>query len=180
MATIPMGNFGFRTPRDQGTTPMPRLDTQATDAAIRLGQQVTGMAGQQLQVLRAEEQRVADQAERDEDANKLIAARRQLNEWELAAVFDPENGSVAQKGQAAFNLPKELPSAFDRAAHGIEKELKTQRQRQAFQGIVQARREQVGAFASRHALQQREVYDRAEFESEIDKPESLRHAFRCR
>jgi len=63
MAKIPTGNFGYRTPQGGDVTPTPQMDTQATDAAARLGQQVTNIAGQELRRQRAEDERLARQAE---------------------------------------------------------------------------------------------------------------------
>lgn len=65
MARIPMGNFGFRTPQEAGPAPTERLDTQATDAAQRLGAQLTAAGGQELNRLTAE------QARRDHEAENM-------------------------------------------------------------------------------------------------------------
>ena len=61
-----------------------------------------------------------------------------------------------------------MPSEFDTAANKIANELDTEHQRLAFREVSGARRVQIGAFADRHALQQRQVFAQGQFEAEID------------
>ena len=143
---------------------MPQLDTQVAEANVRLGNTVMQIGGQMM----SDAEQKADQAQRDADGNAVFAARRKLDDWERENVFDPEAGAIAKKGEAAFELPKKLPAAFDAAAHKISGELTTERQRQAFREVSTSRRSQVGAFADRHALQQREIYGQGQFNAEID------------
>ena len=157
MPKIPTGSFGNRLPQGADTTPMAQVDTQVADAQQRLGATITGIAAP-----------ILEQAQRDSDANEVFSARRRLDDWERANVFDPESGAVAKKGADAFDLPKKLPSDFDAAAHKISSDLKTERQRAACREVLVSRRAQVGAFADRHALQQRQVYEQGQYNAEID------------
>lgn len=157
MPKIPMGNFGFRTPQGQDVTPTAQPDMQVGEATARLGRTVVGIA-----------EPVIAQAERDADANAIFAARRRLDDWERANVFDPEGGAIAKKGADAFDLPRKLPLDFDNAASKIANDLDSQHQRLVFREVTASRRQQIGAFADRHALQQRQIYNDGQFNAEID------------
>lgn len=62
MAKIPTGQFGYRTPQGGDITPMPRVDTQVSDAASRLGQTAISIAGNELEERRREDKIAADRA----------------------------------------------------------------------------------------------------------------------
>lgn len=62
MAKIPTGQFGYRTPQGNDTTPMPQVDTQAGDAATRLGATAVGIAGSMLDQQKHEAKIAADRA----------------------------------------------------------------------------------------------------------------------
>lgn len=164
MPKIPTGGFGQRLPQSQDVTPGASLNTASAEAGARLGATLQEFGGQML----VEQRHLADQAQRQVDANEVFSARRKLDDWERATVFDPERGAIAKKGADAFELPKTLPAEFDQAASKIASGLKTPRQQQAFQEVVLTRRAQVGAFADRHALQERKVYDEGQYQAEID------------
>ncbi|WP_295539284.1 hypothetical protein [uncultured Pseudacidovorax sp.] len=80
MASIPMGNFGFRTPQETGPSPTPRLDTQVGDAAQRLGAQLTAAGGQELHSLRAEDERRAREAQNMQVMLAHAGAQNDLND----------------------------------------------------------------------------------------------------
>jgi hypothetical protein len=73
MAKIPTGQFGYRTPQGNDTTPMPQVDTQVSDAATRLGATAVGIADQQLSQLEQEKRR--KDAERKQQDEALARSR---------------------------------------------------------------------------------------------------------
>lgn len=126
-----------------------------------------GAVGRALEGAGAQVGRVADTFQQEADAQAVFAARRQLDDWERANVFDPKSGAVSKMGRDAFDLPQTLPVEFDKASGEIGSSLTSLRQRQAFEQMAQSRREQIGAWADRHALQQRESYDHGQYEADI-------------
>jgi hypothetical protein len=110
---------------------------------------------------------IGEEHEREQDAQAVFAARRKLDDWERAAIYDPKNGAIARRGKDAFDLPDRLPSEFDKAAGEIGASLTSKRQRQAFQQMAQSRRESVGAWATRHAGQQKEAHDLGQYQADV-------------
>lgn len=105
-------------------------------------------------------------AEQD-DTQAVFEARRKLDDWERSTIYDPQAGAVSKLGKDAFDLPKTLPGEFDKASSEIGGGLKSTRAKMAFQQMAASRREQVGAWADRHALQQKGVYEHGQFEADI-------------
>lgn len=111
---------------------------------------------------------VAQRAQREDDANAVFAARRQLDDWERGAIFDPEKGAANKRGSAAFGIPDELGKSFDETAGKIAEGLTTDRQRAAFRELATSRRAQVLDWGSKHAQREREVYEVGQFKAELD------------
>lgn len=88
MAQIPLGNFGNRTP-EASLTPTARLDTSATDAAMRAGAVLTGIGGT---ILAKQEHEATLAAERAAVAKTALAHVNIQNG--LAERFDEINADV--------------------------------------------------------------------------------------
>jgi hypothetical protein len=117
----------------------------------------------------AEDQLRQDQErQREADATAVFSARRQLDDWERANLYDPQKGAVSKLGRDAFSLPDEIPKAFDDAAAKIGEGMATSRQRRAFNELVTSRRDQALTFVDRHALGQRQVYEDGQYKADID------------
>lgn len=151
MATLPV--IGAR----QTTTP------QRGIVSDRSGEVIAGALGGLAQTIG----KIGDEYSREADAQAVFAARRKLDEWERAAIYDPKSGAINRLGKDALDLPEKMPAQFDEFAGKVAGELTTPRQKQAFQEMAQSRRSQVLDWTSRHALQQREVYDRGQFEADL-------------
>lgn len=111
---------------------------------------------------------IADNMQKEQDASAIFAARRQLDDWERTAIYDPEKGAIGKKGADAFDLPKRIPEEFDKEASKIGQGLKTDRQRKAFEELATSRRAQLGGWADRHSTQQRQVYQEGQYNADID------------
>ena len=111
--------------------------------------------------------RVGEAYSREADAQAVFEARRKLDEWERAAIYDPKAGAINKLGKDALDLPEKMPAQFDEFAGKVAGELTTTRQKQAFQEMAQSRRGQVLDWTNRHALQQREVYEKGQFEADL-------------
>jgi hypothetical protein len=110
---------------------------------------------------------VVDQAQKEQDAQAVFAARRQLDEWERKALLDPEAGAVNKRGAEAFDLPTRLPEEFDKTAGEVAKGLGTERQRRAFRELADSRRGQITSWADRHTQKERESYDAGQYEADV-------------
>lgn len=152
MATLP-NVYGQRpTLQDRGS--VVRMPDQSRTAAAlgRVAAQI-GDAGDELQ--------------KQQDVQAVSAARRKLDEWERAAIFDPEKGAVNRRGQDAANVPKELQESFDKTAGEVFGELGNDRQRRAFQDMADGRRAQVLDWGSKHALKERESFQEGEYQADV-------------
>ena len=110
---------------------------------------------------------IADKMQQQDDDQAIYEARRKLDQWERATVFDPEKGAVAMRGKDAFALPKMLPEAFDTNASAIADSLPNDRVRMIFKNLALARREQVLGWADRHALGERDKYNEQQYQADI-------------
>jgi soluble lytic murein transglycosylase len=137
-------------PVDQGTA----VDTSAvTRAGAAFGQTVMNL-GENMQ--------------KEQDASAIFAARRKLDDWERATIYDPEKGAIGKKGADSFGLPKLIPEEFDKAAGEIGNGLQGDRQRRAFEELALSRRAQLSDWAVRHTTQQRQVYNEGQYNADID------------
>jgi hypothetical protein len=145
-----------------GARPTPQSRRPIVSAA---GGEVLGRAiqeaGQQLS-------QVAEQIQRDDDAQVVFEARRKLDDWERVNIFDPEKGAVAKRGRDAFDLPKTVPQSFDQFASELGANMRTPRQKQAFQEMAMSRRLQLTGWADRYALQQRTVFEEGQYQADIE------------
>lgn len=162
MGKIDMGRFGGFVPQS-GQTP--------TASATNFGDTGGGLdqATQRFgQTLQAVAEPIIVKAEQERDASAVFAAKRALDDWERKNIYDPKEGAITRRGADAFELPKTLPKAFDESAAEIGKGLTTQTQRMTFQRVVDSRRDQVGAFADRHAMQEKRTYDEGQFQADVN------------
>jgi hypothetical protein len=111
---------------------------------------------------------IADEKQREDDASAVFAARRQLDDWERSAIFDPEKGATNKLGQAAFGVPADLERGFDEVAGKVAETLTTERQRRAFDELATSRRAQVLDWADKHATRERGVYETGQFKADLD------------
>jgi soluble lytic murein transglycosylase len=112
-------------------------------------------------------QNIGADMQRAQDDQALFEARRKLDAWERDAIYDPEKGAINKLGKDALDLPQKIPADYDKFAGEVASSLTTTRQRQAFQELSQSRRNQVADWSNRHALQQRDSYERGQFEADM-------------
>lgn len=141
-------------------TPQPDRPRVAYEGGARLGAAVAG-AGRAIG-------EVAEKIQREDDANAVFAARKQLDDWERAAIFDPEKGAANRLGRDAFDVPDVLGKSFDETASKIGESLTTDRQRAAFRELAVSRRAQVLDWGAKHAKRERDVYEVGQFKAELD------------
>jgi hypothetical protein len=126
-----------------------------------------GAVGRAAQGLGNELLQMSEGRQKEDDAQAVFAARRQLDDWERENIFDPQKGAVNKLGKDAFDLPTTIPQSFDEFAGKVGGTLTSPRAKQAFQQVIESRRSQLGDWANRHALKERDSYDRGQFEADV-------------
>jgi hypothetical protein len=106
--------------------------------------------------------------EKKNDEQAVFEARRKLDEWERTTLYDPKSGVASKRGVDALDLPNKVTADYDKFAGEVGETLSSNRQRKAFQDLAQARRNQVADFTIRHALQQKEVYEKGQVNADMD------------
>lgn len=110
---------------------------------------------------------IGEEIQRNDDAQAVFEARRKLDAWERDQIYDPKTGAINKLGKDALDVSKTVPENYDKFAGEVAGTLTTARQKQAFQELSQSRRNQVADWANRHTLQQRDVYERGQFEADM-------------
>ncbi|SFQ45803.1 hypothetical protein SAMN05216229_12310 [Geopseudomonas sagittaria] len=144
----PIGDAGFsmRAPDASGLV---RGMAQVEDFAIR----------------RAEEER------EKADTAAVMDADRQLTDWQLDTLFNPEKGVYTKKGANALDVTNGTIGQFDETQRKIGEGLKTESQRSRFKEIVTRRRQSLGADLNRYEFGERQSYyddvDRGQLETSM-------------
>lgn len=105
---------------------------------------------------------------KEEDAQAVFAARRQMDEWERATLYDPQNGAVAKYGRDAFDLPTTIPKAFDEFTGKLMEAPMSPRAKTALQEMIISRRDQALGFVDRHTLAQRNIFEEGQVNADIE------------
>jgi hypothetical protein len=106
--------------------------------------------------------------EKRNDEQAVFEARRKLDEWERKTLYDPTSGVTAKRGVDALDLPNKVTADYDKFSGEVAGTLTSNRQRKAYQDMAQSRRNQVADFTIRHALQQKEVYEKGQVNADIE------------
>lgn len=143
-----------------GQREVPRASRQVIDRAPDPTARAMQEFGQTLQ-------QVGEQISAKDDEQAVFEARRKLDEWERTKLYDAQQGVVSKRGSDALDLPKTVPVEFDKFAGEVGATLTTNRQRDVFRQMAQARRNQVADFTIRHATTQKEIYEKGQFEADL-------------
>jgi hypothetical protein len=73
----------------------------------------------------------AQKEQQKQDTAALMSAERELQQWQNQALFAPETGAFAQRGQNAFGVPEKLMPEWDKRVGDVESKL-TENQRRVF------------------------------------------------
>lgn len=108
-----------------------------------------------------------EEKQREQDAAAVFALRRQLDDWERATIFDPEKGAINQTGSNAFGIGERVLKDYDTFSGKLAQGVSNERQRQAFQQLSVSRRAQIGDWAAKHEVKQRDVYEVGEYQADL-------------
>jgi hypothetical protein len=153
MPTLPdVSSLGAR-PVPVNRQGIARQDTTAAGMGMAQIGNVIGQIGEEIQ--------------KKNDEQAVFEARRKLDQWERDTLYDPEKGVASKRGVDALDLPSKIPGEYDKFASQVGETLSSNRQRQVFQEMAQSRRNQVADFTIRHALTQKEVYEKGQLNADM-------------
>src|SRR5262245_14523052 len=121
--------------RTAATTALAEGATIATAEAEAQERRLEGIAGVSGSLARLGLQEFAAEAaaeRREADETALLKASNQLSEWTNRALYDPQTGALAKKGEASFPVPEEVRTDFETASGAIAATMKTPAQQRAY------------------------------------------------
>ena len=107
--------------------PLPNARSNAGITAEAYGANI----GRAMQGVGAVVTDYAKQEQQKQDTAALMSAERELQQWQNQALFAPETGAFAQRGQNAFGVPEKLLPEWDKRVGDVESRL-TENQRRIF------------------------------------------------
>lgn len=105
-----------------------------------------------------------------ENANEtaLLKASNELARWKTTTLYDPENGAMTKKGEAAMPLPEQVTDSFNKAADTIRLGLGNDDQRKAFDRMRSQTFQQTDLEVRRHVFGEMQEFRANELKSAID------------
>ena len=100
-----------------------------------------------------------------QDQVATLEADRKLSEWELRTMYDPKQGALTKRGKDAMGLPDVVSAEFDKYTGELRNGLTTERQRVAFDRMVETRRRDVNGTLTRHVFTEVRKFDDSETEN---------------
>ncbi|MFO0467345.1 MAG: hypothetical protein ACK5ZS_00130 [bacterium] len=100
-----------------------------------------------------------------QDQVATLEADRKLSEWELRTMYDPRQGALAKRGKDAMGLPDTVSADYDKFTGELRNSLANDRQRVAFDRMVESRRKDINTSLSRHVFTEVRKFDDQETEN---------------
>lgn len=146
---IPVGNFGqaVADPQQAANLPAGAADTATAREVQGIAAQVGGIG-----------QKIQERA----DLAATMEAEKRLADWQMGALYDPENGALALQGKAAFGAARATLGQFDKESGAILSTLSNDRQRNAFKQLALSRRMQIHGQLAAHERTQADAYEKGE------------------
>lgn len=111
---------------------------------------------------------IEEQAREQADQTAVLKARRRIADWKNARIYDPEQGALTRRGEAAMTLPEEVRDEYDKLTGEIEVGLASDRQRQAFENVKAQEWDQLDLQVRRHVFDQMQEFRAGEAKALID------------
>lgn len=111
---------------------------------------------------------IADDSRRRADSVAILAAERQIGEWEHKRLYDPQGGALNVRGKDAMGLPEKLAAEYAALTGEIEKTLGTDRQREAFARVKTSRGLGLDLTIQRHVAGEMNRYEGEELKATIE------------
>lgn len=125
------------------------------EAAAGLGATAAGVGiaiTRDVRTAQDEERHRADQV-------AVFNAENQLAEWENKRLYDPQQGALGIKGQAALALPEQVGGEFQDLAGKVADGLTTPRQKEAFARVSLQRQRNLDLTLRRHTYQEMQTFE---------------------
>lgn len=132
-------------------------DVASAPRALSAAEDISGLANGLNQAAAAISQ-VHQQELADANRTALIEADTQLGQWQNLALYDPNNGALNRKGQAALGLSSEVLGQFDRQTTSIIDGMRNEQQRTAFKQAAAQRRQQLESQLGKYEFGQQQAY----------------------
>lgn len=172
-----------RRDREVSTAPLPGVRKGAASSAIAEGAGVEiakankadAIAGLGSTVARAGVRtyaEIAEESRRRADSVAILNAERRLAEWENKRLYDPATGALQKRGKDAMGLPEELRAEYTTLTGEIEKELATDRQREAFTRVKTSRGMGLDLTIQRHVFGEMNRYEGEELKAMVENAQS--------
>jgi len=142
----------------------PDAGDYGADIGARVAQFGSAIYGKALQIQKDEQTK--------QDEVVIQAAESKLSDWELKAIYDPKDGALAQQGTNAFHLPDTVGQSFDDKASELRSVL-NDRQRPAFDRVIQNRKPQVMSRVQAHVMGQMQQVADQSIKSYVDNSQEL-------
>lgn len=104
---------------------------------------------------------IAQQERQKQDTAKLMEGERTLQQWQNQALFAPETGEYAKRGQQSFGAIERVLPEWDKQVATVEAGM-SERQRQVFRERAGNMRTQMERDLMRHVGSEAEVYQKTE------------------
>lgn len=133
-----------------------------------------GMAGQQAQQIGAATQQLGNQVaaiaadiQRKVGMAETMEAERELADWQMNALYNPDGGALGLRGKAASGIVKAMTERFDSEVQRLSGSFSLPAQRQAFQRLVQSRRAQMQMQLAAHERSESEAYVKGQLQGTL-------------
>lgn len=93
------------------------------------------------------------------DQVAVFDANNKLLEWKNARLYDPTNGALTIKGQAAMPLPESVGDAFKQYADGLALTMSTPQQKEAFARLQLEHQTDLDLTLRRHVYSEMQTYE---------------------
>lgn len=151
---------------------VPRYEQQVRAAALPAPQFSSGASADAFGAAEARAlgsvAEVLNQEHEKANAVQVMNAQRQLSDWRLANIDDPQNGALAKRGKDAFGLPDSITADYDKTVGKIAEGLGNERQKLAFQKMANADRESVLRQVNRHVFGEMRSYAEMENKANVE------------
>lgn len=110
---------------------------------------------------------ITEQARRRADSVAILSAERRISEWENSRLYDPKTGALNVRGKDAMTLPETIAAEYAALTGEIEKELGTDRQREAFARVKVSRGTGLDLTIQRHVFGEINRYEGEELKATV-------------
>lgn len=114
----------------------------------------------------------ANEMQKQDDV-RLLQSRRQMSDYLMQQVYDPQKGMLQVKGENSYGLPDQFTKGYDDFAGKIRQGLSNDDQRQRFDQMSEGMREETLGRINSHVAQQRSQIDVNEAKATVSNEQQI-------